>query len=106
MHVFELYASAAGVAEDGVEVTFDNGMLSVMLKAVPFERQGRFIRQERPWGNWSRKLELPKEVDPANIVAEFANGNLMVRIPRKATKAAPQRSRSVRQPRRRQAKAS
>ena len=87
---YELYASAAGVPEDAVEVTFDNGMLSVMLKAVPFQREGRFIRQERPWGNWSRKLELPKEVDPANIVAEFANGNLMVRIP-KATKAEPQR---------------
>ncbi len=87
---YELYASAAGVPEDAVEVTFDNGMLSVMLKAVPFQREGRFIRQERPWGNWSRKLELPKEVDPANIVAEFANGGLMVRIP-KATKAEPQR---------------
>jgi HSP20 family protein len=87
---YELYASAAGVREDAVEVTFDNGMLSVTLKAGPFEGKGKFIRQERPWGNWSRKLELPKEVDPANIVAEFANGSVMVRIP-KAAKSEPQR---------------
>jgi HSP20 family protein len=87
---YELYASGAGIREDSVEVMFENGMLSILLKAVPLNAKGRFIRQERPWGNWSRKLELPKEVDPANIVAEFANGGLMVRIP-KATKAEPQR---------------
>ncbi len=87
---YELYASAAGVPEDAVEVMFENGMLSILLKAVPFKAKGTVIRQERPWGNWGRKLELPKEVDPANIVAEFANGSLMVRIP-KAAKAEPQR---------------
>ena len=57
---YELHATVAGVPEDGVEVTFEGGMLSIAAKAVPFETQGTFIRQERPWGNWSRKLELPK----------------------------------------------
>ena len=62
---YELYASAAGVPEDAVEVTFDNGMLSVMLKAVPFQGEGRFIRQVVSVGApRSRKLELPKEVGP------------------------------------------
>jgi len=48
------------------------------------------IRQERPWGSWSRKLELPKEVDPANITADFENGVLTVRVP-KAAKVNPLR---------------
>jgi HSP20 family protein len=48
------------------------------------------IRQERPWGNWSRKLELPKEVDAANISAHFENGVLTVRVP-KAARAQPVR---------------
>jgi HSP20 family protein len=85
---YELYATIAGVPEDCVAVTFDNGMLSVAVKAVPFESKGNFIRQERPWGNWSRKLELPQEVDSANIAAEFDNGVLTVRMP-KAAKAQP-----------------
>jgi HSP20 family protein len=85
---YYLYATIAGVPEDGVEVTFDNGMLSLTVKAVPFEFQGKVIRQERPWGNWSRKLELPKDVDSANITAEFNNGVLTVGIP-KAAKARP-----------------
>ena len=44
----------------------------------------------RPWGNWSRKLELPKEIDSANIAAKFENGVLTVRVP-KAAKVEPVR---------------
>ena len=87
---FQLYATVAGVPQDDVEVTFENGVLSVKVPAVPLETQGTLVRHERPWGNWSRKLELPKEVDPANIVAEFDNGVLTVRVP-KAARAMPQR---------------
>jgi HSP20 family protein len=57
---------------------------------VPIQVQGKFIRQERPWGNWSRKLKLAKEVDSATIAAEFDNGMLTVRVP-KVAKAEPLR---------------
>jgi HSP20 family protein len=87
---YELHATVAGVPQDGVDVTFESGMLSITVKAVPFEIQGTFIRQERPWGNWSRKLELPKEIDSAKIAAHFENGVLTVRIP-KAAKVEPVR---------------
>ena len=87
---YELHATVAGVPQDCVEVTFESGMLSVAVKAVPFEIQGKFIRQERPWGNWSRKLELPKEIDSTKITAQFENGVLRVRVP-KAAKVEPVR---------------
>jgi HSP20 family protein len=87
---YQLYATVAGVPEDAVDVTFENGMLSLNVKATPFQAEGKFIRQERAWGNWSRKLELPKEVDSASIVAEFENGVLTVRVP-KAAKTQPVR---------------
>ncbi len=87
---YQLHATVAGVPEDGVEVTFEGGMLSIAVKAPPFDVQGKLIRQERPWGNWSRKLELPMEVDSANIAAQFDNGVLTVRVP-KAAKAKPVR---------------
>jgi HSP20 family protein len=85
-----LHATVAGVPQECVEVTFENGVLCLKATATRLEQQGNLIRNERPWGNWSRKLELPKEVDPANIVAEFDNGVLTVRVP-KAAKAMPQR---------------
>jgi HSP20 family protein len=87
---YELHGTVAGVPQDGVEVTFESGMLSIAVKAAPVEVQGTFIRQERPWGNWSRKLELPKEIDPAKITAQFENGVLKVRVP-KAAKIQPVR---------------
>ncbi len=87
---YQLYATVAGVPHDAVEVTFENGVLSLTVPAAPLELHGNLIRHERPWGNWTRKLELPKEVDPANIVAEFDNGVLTVRVP-KAPRAKPQR---------------
>jgi HSP20 family protein len=87
---YELHATVAGVPQDAVEVTFESGMLSIAVKAAPFEIQGTLIRQERPWGNWSRKLELPKEIDSAKITAQFENGVLTVRVP-KAAKVEPVR---------------
>ncbi len=87
---YQLHASVAGVPQDGVEVTYEGGVLSIAVKAAPVHVEGRLIRQERPWGNWSRKLELPTEVDAANITAKFENGVLMVSVP-KVAKAKPLR---------------
>src|SRR5213593_4898518 len=87
---YQLHATVAGVPQDSVEVTFEGGMLTIAVKAVPIERQGTLIRQERPWGNWIRKLELPTEVDSASIAAHFENGVLTVSVP-KAAKAKPVR---------------
>lgn len=82
---FLLFATAAGVPSDHVDVTFEDGVLSISVKAVPFERQGRWLRQERPWGNWTRKLELPKEVQPDKIRADVEHGMLRVTVPKAAT---------------------
>jgi len=87
---YVLHATIADVPPDAVEVTFEGGVLSIAVKAVPLEAPGTLIRQERPWGNWSRKLELPTEVDSANIAAQFHNGVLTLRVP-KAAKAKPVR---------------
>lgn len=89
-NAYLLFASVPGVPSESVDVTFDEGMLTIAAQAEPFETQGRWIRQERPWGHWSRKLELPKEVEAAGISAQFDNGVLAVTVP-KATKAQPVR---------------
>jgi len=45
---FVLYASVAGVPNDHVDVSFEDGVLSIAVKPAPFERQGKWLRQERP----------------------------------------------------------
>ncbi|MBJ7613453.1 MAG: Hsp20/alpha crystallin family protein [Candidatus Dormibacteraeota bacterium] len=81
---YVLYASVPGVAAENVDVTFEEGRLTLSARAQPFETQGRWIRQERPWGNWTRRLELPKEVDGSGISAQFENGVLVVTVPKAA----------------------
>jgi HSP20 family protein len=87
---YVLFASVPGVSSDNVDVTFEEGMLTLTARAQPFETQGRWIRQERPWGNWARRLELPKEIEASGISAQFENGVLIVKVP-KAAKAQPVR---------------
>ena len=81
---FMLYASVPGTASENVDVTFEDGVLTIAVRAVPYERQGKWLRQERPWGNWSRKLELPKEVQPDGIEAHVEHGLLTVTVPKVA----------------------
>jgi HSP20 family protein len=82
---FVLYATVAGTPSENVDVTYEDGVLVIDVKAAPFDRQGRLLRQERPWGNWSRKLELPKEVQPDRIRADIEHGVLTVTVPKAAT---------------------
>ena len=55
------------------------------VDVLEFERQGRWLRQERPWGNWTRKLELPKEVQADGIQADVENGMLRLTVPKAVT---------------------
>jgi HSP20 family protein len=47
-----------------------------------------YRRQERPVGRWSRTITLPDRVDSAQVSASFANGILVVQLP-KAESAKP-----------------
>lgn len=81
---FLLYATVAGVPSENVDVTFEDGVLALTVRATPFNAQGKWLRQERPWGDWTRKLELPKEVRPDGIRADVENGMLVVTVPKAA----------------------
>jgi HSP20 family protein len=85
-----LHASVPGIPADKVDVTFEDGVLAITAEAQRDESEGRWLRQERPWGNWARKMELPKEIEPSAIEATFENGVLTVTVP-KAAKAQPVR---------------
>jgi HSP20 family protein len=87
---YQLYATVAGLRQEDVDVTFEGGMLTISAKATPVHTQGHWIRQERPWGQFTRTLQMPKEVDPSGIEATVENGVLMVRVP-KAAAAKPVR---------------
>lgn len=87
---YMLIAPVPGLAPEAVEVTFDGGVLSITAQAAPIQVDGAWLRQERPHGNWIRRLQLPDQVLGDQISADFENGLLTVTVP-KAEKPQPVR---------------
>ena len=81
---YALTASVPGFAPDQVEVTYADGLLTIAAQAQPLEARGAWIRQERPFGSWYRRLQLPQQVQPDGITADFDNGLLTVTVPKAA----------------------
>ena len=81
---YTLVASVPGFREDQVEVMFEDGVLAIKAKAQEHRAPGRWLRQERPYGSFVRRLEVPAQVESSKISAHFENGVLTVSIPKTA----------------------
>lgn len=89
---FTIEASVPGFAPEDVEVTVDQGVLTIKgtRKQETEDRKEGWIRRERRQSSVFRQLGLPAEVRESEITASFANGVLTVTVPR-AQKAEPKR---------------
>ena len=81
---FMLRADVPGVDPENIDVSMDNGVLSVSgerLAIAPEEDTG-VQRIERATGRFLRRFTLPETVDAEAIAAKCANGILEVTIPK------------------------
>lgn len=71
-----------GFAPENLAITSQGQTLSVAGKspAQP-EASGSYHRRERRRGDFSRSIQLPREVDPARATAECKHGVLTIRVP-------------------------
>lgn len=81
---YVLTAPVPGFDPEQVELTYDQGVLTIQANAQPLQVQGRWVRQERPYGSWFRRLQLPEQVEGDKIAADFDRGLLTVTIPKMA----------------------
>jgi HSP20 family protein len=82
-----------GLKPDDVEVTAENGILTIRgdkQSRAPENNEGRYHVTERSYGSFTRSFQLPNGVDERHIEAEFSDGVLLVRVP-KAALAQPRR---------------
>lgn len=81
---FVLRADVPGVNPEAIDVSMDNGILSVSGErhAVASEDDGAVQRIERATGRFYRRFTLPETVDAEAITARCQNGILEVRIPK------------------------
>ena len=77
-------ADIPGARADGIDVTFEDGVLTMHAAVPAREQPGRAIRQEYGIGNYRRSFRLGEGFDASLITADYARGVLTVRVPRLA----------------------
>ena len=82
---FVVQAEMPGITRDDIEVTLENGILTISgeCRNEKDETNGsRLIRQERQYGKYVRSLRLGKEVDEKKIKANYKDGILELTLPK------------------------
>ena len=90
-----LNAELPGVKKEDINISFNNGMLTLEAESreeKTEEKEGRIIRQERHYGKFSRSFDLGTDMQESDITAKFEDGVLTITAPR-AEKLAPQTKR-------------
>lgn len=82
---YEISAELPGVDKKDIDVTLDNGILTISAESHhedKEEKEGRVIRQERRYGKFVRSFNLGTDVKEKDIKAEFKDGLLKLNVPR------------------------
>jgi HSP20 family protein len=89
---FVLLADIPGVDPKNIDITMENGVLTVKGERTQENKEERngFKRVERVNGTFYRRFSLPDSADSENISAKGENGVLTITIPKKE-KAQPRR---------------
>jgi HSP20 family protein len=83
-----LVADLPGVSPDAIEVTMENGVLTLKGERITEARVNRegYKRIERVYGGFYRRFSLPDTADSEGISARFSNGVLEISIPKKSAR--------------------
>lgn len=83
---FVLHVDLPGVDPKAVDITSEQGVLSIRGQREETKRESRegYRRIERVTGAFERRFSLPDAADVANIKAKVVNGVLEVLIPKQA----------------------
>lgn len=71
-----------GFKPEDIEITLEKGLLTISAKRSEEKKteQGQYLRREVYSGSFMRRLSLPSEVKPEDIVTSFENGMLTVDV--------------------------
>ena len=81
---FIIQSTVAGVKPEDLDISIDGDLVSIKGKRERFneEKQGKYVYQECYWGEFSREVILPEEVDETKTEAIIKNGVFTLKIPK------------------------
>ena len=75
-----------GINRDALEIDIDDNRL--LIKGTRVVNESRMRRGERPRGKFVRSFTVPAAVDPNKIDADYKDGVLQIRLPKRAEQKA------------------
>jgi HSP20 family protein len=86
-----IVADVPGATKEGLDLSFDDGILSVAAKVAPRKAgETGFKLREYPIGDFERRFRVGEGVDAGRINAALESGVLTIRLP-KAESAKPRK---------------
>lgn len=83
---YELEADLPGVKKEDIQVELDNNYLTVSaerhVEKDEKDKKGNYVRRERSYGSYSRSFDVTG-VQTDQITAEYTDGVLKLRLPKK-----------------------
>ena len=82
---YRIEIAAPGLEKEDFEVNVEKGYLNISAtKELKEEKEeGRYTRREFNYTSFKRSFELPETVEANSIEAEYENGILMIKLPKK-----------------------
>ncbi len=78
-----IQSAIAGVKPENLDISIEKDLITIKgEREKPVQEKGDFFYQECYWGEFSRQIILPVEVDPGRIEATLKEGILMIRMPK------------------------
>jgi HSP20 family protein len=84
-HELVLKAELPDLKREDIDIRVENNALTLsgQKKSEEEVNEDRYHRIERTYGHFSRTFSLPNTVDTGKIAAEYKNGVLTVKLPRR-----------------------
>ncbi|MDX2027599.1 MAG: Hsp20 family protein [Alphaproteobacteria bacterium] len=81
---FHITAELPGLSENEVDVTFDDGLLTIRgeKKIERDEKKDTWHVVERSYGSFARQIALPANINAEKIDAKFDKGVLKINLPK------------------------
>lgn len=80
---FEVYADLPGATGESIDVSFEQGILTIQARVQPRARESwHRVVNEFGVGNFHRRFQIDAPVDADHVVADYNEGVLKITLPK------------------------